>query len=154
MRSGPERFDSADAVRLAEAQQAEMLAQYGEGGNDIGPAREASQFEPPYGVFLVVRDEDGEAVACGGVVRFDATRAELKRMYVLPEARGLGLGRRVLQELEAEARRLGYAGLVLETGDRSAAALSLYRSSGYKTIPCYGVYAHRGLSRCLEKRLS
>jgi GNAT superfamily N-acetyltransferase len=153
MRSGPEPFDSPEVVRLAEAQQAEMLELYGEGGNDIGPAREASQFEPPDGVFLVVRDEDGDAVACGGIVRFDATRAELKRMYVLPDARGRGLGRRVLEELEAAARRFGYTGVVLETGDQSAAALGLYRSSGYEPIPCYGVYSHRGLSRCLEKRL-
>lgn len=154
MLSGAEPFDSPDVVRLAEAQQAEMLALYGEGGNDIGPAREASQFEPPDGVFLVVRDEDGEPVACGGIVRFDATRAELKRMYVLPDARGRGLGRLVLEELETAAVRFGYAGVVLETGDRSVEALALYRSSGYQPIPCYGVYAHRGLSRCLEKRLA
>jgi putative acetyltransferase len=74
-------------------------------------------------------------------------------MYVLPAARGGGLGRRVLEELEAEARRLGYTGVVLETGDQSTAALGLYRSAGYEPIPCYGVYAHRGLSRCLEKAL-
>lgn len=153
MRSGAEPFDSPDVVRLAQAQQAEMLALYGEGGNDIGPTREASQFEPPDGVFLVVRDDAGEPVACGGVVRFDKTRAELKRMYVLPNARGRGLGRLVLQHLEYEARRLRYAGVLLETGDRSVEALALYESSGYEPIPCYGVYAHRGLSRCFEKRL-
>ena len=154
MRSGAEAFDSPDVVRLAEAQQAEMLALYGEGGNDIGPAREASQFEPPDGLFLVVRDDGGAAVACGGIVRFDDTRAELKRMYVLPEARGRGLGRLVLEELEAAARGFGYSAAVLETGDQSAAALGLYRSSGYRPIPCYGVYAARQLSRCLEKRLA
>jgi GNAT superfamily N-acetyltransferase len=153
MRSGREPFDSPDVVRLAEAQQAEMLALYGEGGNDIGPAREASQFEPPDGVFLVVRDEAGEPVACGGIVRFDETRAELKRMYVLPRARGGGLGRKVLEQLEEQARAFGYAGVVLETGDQSVAALGLYRSSGYRPIPCYGVYAGRALSLCLEKRL-
>jgi putative acetyltransferase len=153
MRSGPEPFDSPDVVALATAQQAEMLALYGEGGNDIGPAREASQFEPPDGVFLVVRDENGKAVACGGIVRFDDTRAELKRMYALPEARGRGLGRRILEELEARARAFGYTGVVLETGDQSEAALGLYRSSGYEPIPCYGVYAGRALSLCLEKRL-
>src|SRR4051794_2722182 len=152
MRSGAEPFDSLDVVRLAEAQQAEMLALYGAGGNDIGPAREASQFEPPDGIFLVVRDDDGAAVACGGIVRFDERRAELKRMYVPPNARGRGLGRLVLAELEEQARAFGYAGVVLETGDQSAAALGLYRSSGYEPIPCYGVYAGRALSRCLEKR--
>jgi len=129
-----------------------MLLLY-EGEADTGPARVASMFEPPDGVFLVVRDDDGIAVACGGIARFDETRAELKRMYVLPERRGIGLGRRVLVELEAEARRLGYDAVVLETGDRQAEALELYRSAGYERIPCYPPYDSRALSLCFEKRL-
>jgi GNAT superfamily N-acetyltransferase len=152
MRSGPEAFDSTEVLALARAQQEEMLGLY-EGEADIGPTRVGSMFEPPDGVFLVVRDDDGRAVACGGVARFDATRAELKRMYVVPEARGQGLGRRVLVELEEAARRLGYAGVVLETGDRQPEALGLYASSGYERIPCYPPYDSRTLSRCFEKRL-
>ena len=136
---------------LVGAQQAEMRGRY-EGEADIGPTREAAMFVPPDGVFLVVR-EDGRAIGCGGVCRFDETRAELKRMYVVPEERGHGLGRRLLVELEAEARRLGYAGIVLETGDRQPEALGLYESAGYQRIPCYGVYATRALSLCFEKRL-
>jgi putative acetyltransferase len=151
MTSGPESFDSADVQALVAAQQAEMLELY-EGEADIGPAREASMFVEPDGVFLVVRDGE-RAVACGGIARFDATRAELKRMYVLPEARGRGLGRRVLVELEAEARRLGYRALVLETGDRQEAALGLYISAGFERIPCYPPYDSRELSLCYEKRL-
>ena len=136
---------------LTHAQQEEMRGLY-EGEADIGPTREAAMFVPPEGVFLVER-EDGRAIGCGGVCRFDETRAELKRMYVLPEARGRGLGRRLLVELEAEARRLGYAGIVLETGDRQPEAVGLYESAGYERIPCYGVYATRALSLCFEKRL-
>jgi len=123
-----------------------------EGEADIGPTREAAMFVEPDGVFLVVREE-GRAVGCGGVCRFDETRAELKRMYVVPDARGRGLGRLLLVELEAEARRLGYAGIVLETGDRQPEALGLYASAGYERIPCYGVYATRTLSMCFEKTL-
>src|SRR5215813_5857056 len=82
---GRESFESADAQALAVAQQVEL-----EGG-DIGPARVAAMFEPPDGVFLVGR-EDGRPVVCGGVARFDETRGEVKRMYVLPEARGRGHG--------------------------------------------------------------
>jgi GNAT superfamily N-acetyltransferase len=152
MRSGPEPFDAPDVQALALAQQAEMAGLY-EGEADIGPARDASMFVPPDGVFLVVRDDDGAAVACGGVARFDDTRAELKRMYVVPEARGRGLGRRVLVELEDAARRLGYAAVVLETGDRQPEALGLYSSAGYERIPCYPPYDSRALSLCFEKRL-
>jgi GNAT superfamily N-acetyltransferase len=151
MRSGPEPFDSSDVQALVEAQQEEMRGRYA-GVGDIGPAREAHMFEPPDGVFLVAR-VDGHAVACGGVCRFDIARAELKRMYVVPAARGTGLGRRLLEALEAEARRLDYTGIVLETGNQQPEALGLYVSAGYGPIPCYGVYASRALSRCFEKRL-
>ena len=151
MRSGPESFDSPDVRELCEAQQAELLALY-DGEADIGPKRDAWMFVPPDGVFVVVRDGD-RAVACGGIARFDETRAEVKRMYVVPDARGRGLGRRVLLELEDQARGFGYAGLVLETGDRSAAALSLYESSGYERMDCYPPYDTRELSLCFEKRL-
>jgi len=123
-----------------------------EGEADIGPTREAAMFEPPDGVFLIARI-DGRAVACGGICRFDETRGELKRMYVVPDARGLGLGRRLLEALEDRARRLGYVALVLETGDRQPEALGLYRSSGYEPIPCYPPYDSRALSLCFEKLL-
>jgi GNAT superfamily N-acetyltransferase len=152
MHSGPEPFDSLDVQALVGAQQEEMRGRYA-GVGDIGPAREAHMFEPPDGVFLVTRADDGRAVACGGVCRFDTARAELKRMYVLPAARGTGLGRRLLDALEAEARRLGYTGMVLETGDQQPEALGLYVAAGYGPIPCYGVYASRSLSMCFEKRL-
>jgi putative acetyltransferase len=153
MRSGAEPFDSPDAVALCTAQQAEMLELY-EGEADIGPSREASMFVEPDGVFLVLRDDDGRAVGCGGIARFDDARGEVKRMYVVPEARGRGLGRRLLEELEGEARRLGYASVVLETGDRQQEAVGLYESTGYERIPCYPPYDSRALSICYEKRLT
>jgi putative acetyltransferase len=153
MRSGVEPFDSPDAIALCAAQQAEMLELY-EGEADIGPAREASMFVEPHGVFLLLRDDGGRAVGCGGIARFDNARGEVKRMYVVPEARGRGLGRRLLDELEAEARRLGYASVVLETGDRQQEAVGLYESTGYERIPCYPPYDSRELSICYEKRLT
>jgi GNAT superfamily N-acetyltransferase len=151
MRSGPEPFDSPDVRALTDAQQEEMRGRY-QGEADIGPTREAAMFEPPAGVFLVVRDGE-RAVACGGIARFDDGRAELKRMYVVPDRRGRGLGRRLLAELESEARRLGYRGLVLETGDRQQEAVGLYESFGYERMPCYPPYDSRALSLCFEKRL-
>jgi putative acetyltransferase len=151
MRSGPEPFDSPDVQALCAAQQSEMHGIYGEA--DIGPTREAPMFVPPDGAFLVVRDDDGRAIGCGGIARYDAVRGEVKRMYVVPEARGRGLGRRLLDDLEAQARALGYTSVVLETGDRQPEALGLYRSSGYERIPCYPPYDTRALSLCFEKRL-
>src|SRR5438067_25689 len=103
MRSGPElaveRFDAPDVLALTVAQQEELRGLDGRG--DIGPARDALMFEPPGGAFVVARVE-GRPVGCGGVCRFDDTRAELKRMYVDPAARGQGLGRLLLEALEAE----------------------------------------------------
>ena len=155
MPSGPElaaaRFDEPDVYALAAAQQEEMRGIY-EGEADIGPARDASMFEPPHGAFVVARI-DGRAVGCGGIARFDQTRGELKRMYVEPGSRGLGLGRRLLEALEIEARRLGYVAVVLETGDQQPQALGLYSSAGYERIPCYEPYASRELSLCFEKHL-
>jgi putative acetyltransferase len=150
MRSGPEPFDSPDVAALCLAQQTEMRALYGEA--DIGPSRDAAMFEPPDGVFVVLRD-GGHAVACGGVARFDERRGELKRMYVVPAARGRGLGRLLLAELEQHARALGYTSLVLETGDRQEAALGLYRDARFVPRPCWPPYDSRELSLCLEKRL-
>ncbi len=146
----PERFDAPDVLALVTAQQQELRGRDGEA--DIGPTRDAAMFEPPDGAFLVAR-VGGRAVGWGGVARFDETRAELKRMYVEPGLRGAGLGRRLLVALEAEARRLEYARIVLETGEAMADAIGLYVSAGYEPIPCYGPYAERSWSRCFEKRL-
>lgn len=151
MRSGPEPFGSPDAQALCLAQQREMQGIYGEA--DIGPTREAPMFVPPEGVFLVLRDDDGSAVGCGGIARFDDARGEVKRMYVVPEARGRGLGRRLLAELETQARALGYTSVVLETGDRQEAALALYRRAGFVRRPCWPPYDTRALSLCFEKEL-
>jgi GNAT superfamily N-acetyltransferase len=150
MSSGPEPFGSPDVQALVRAQQEEMRGLY-DGEADIGPTREAAMFVEPDGIFVVVRDAE-HAVACGGVCRFDETRAELKRMYVVPGARGRGLGRRLLVELEEQARRSGYLAVVLETGDKQPEALGLYRSAGYERIPCYPPYSERALSLCFEKR--
>lgn len=106
------------------------------------------------GAFLVLY-RDGEAVGCGAVRRLDPDTAELKRMYVVPAARGAGLGRRLVEALEAEARRLGVRRLVLETGIRQAAAMALYQATGFHPIPLYGEYClSPETSICLGKEVS
>jgi len=105
------------------------------------------------GTFLVVY-LDGTPVGCGALRFLDADTAELKRMYVSPTARGRGLGRRLLAALEAEARAVGVRQLVLETGVRQAAALALYRATGFNPIPLYGEYRlSPETSVCLAKDL-
>jgi len=105
------------------------------------------------GAFLVAY-RGGEPVGCGAVRLLDAATAELKRMYVAPAARGTGLGRRLVEALEAEARALGARRLVLETGTRQTAALALYRATGFHPIPLYGEYRlSPDTSVCLGKEL-
>jgi GNAT superfamily N-acetyltransferase len=146
-----ENFSAAVAQSLAAALEAELLGRYG-GAPGSGPEPAASVFEPPDGVFLVVWESE-EPVACGGVSRYEDTTAELRRMYVRPEARGRGVSRALLGALESEARRLGYAFVRLETGDRQPEAIGLYVSSGYLPIPRFGPFADDERSVCLEKRL-
>ena len=104
------------------------------------------------GVFLVAL-RDGEPLGCGALRRIEERSGELKRMYVRPQARGLGIGRALLAALEAEARALGLTRLLLETGTRQTEALGLYRQAGFADIPAYGEYISSPLSLCMAKEL-
>jgi putative acetyltransferase len=105
------------------------------------------------GVFLII-SQDGRPVGCGALRLLDPETAELKRMYVSPEVRGQGLGRRLVAELESQARALGVRRLVLETGVLQAAALALYQANGFQPIPLYGEYClSPETSICLGKDL-
>jgi putative acetyltransferase len=147
-----ERFDSEAARALAGALEAELLATYdGDPGSGGLPA--APIFEPENGGAFLVGRIDGEAVACGGIARFDEATAEIRRMYVVPTARGRGLSRQVLAALEDEARGLGYSFVRLETGNLQAEAIGLYVSAGFGPIPRYGPFANDPKSVCFEKRL-
>lgn len=129
-------YDHPDAARLIGEVQQEYVARYG--GEDRAPI-ELADFTPPSGLFLVGYAE-GAAVACGGW-RAHGADAEIKRMYVTPAARGRGLARRMLAELERTARDAGHRRVILETGSQQPEAVVLYRSSGYTGIPGYGYYA-------------
>ncbi|MGV3714263.1 GNAT family N-acetyltransferase [Pseudolysinimonas sp.] len=88
------------------------------------------------GVFLVARI-DGSPVGCGGIRMLSPARGEVKHLWVRPEARGTGLGRAILVELERRAADLGATEVVLDTNERLEAAQGLYRSSGYVDVPPY-----------------
>ena len=131
----------------------EEIAERFEGGFD--PAQSSAptldEFAPPTGTFVVVR-LDGKLVGCGGFKRESADTAYLKRMWIAREARGLGLGRRLLCALEDRARALGCRKLRLETEKSLAEAQQLYRSSGYREVPRFNdeLYAHHWFEKALS----
>ncbi len=98
-------------------------------------------FEPPAGVFLVVRDDEGVAVGCGGIRRIadgpQGPRCEVKHLYLRPDTRGRGWGRLLLDDLERRAREWGAAELVLDTHHTLEAAGGLYARSGFTAIDAY-----------------
>jgi putative acetyltransferase len=96
---------------------------------------------------------DGKPVGCGALRKFDETTAEVRRVYVLKEARRAGIGHAILAQLETGARRLGYTMLVLETGNRQHPAMSLYESYGFTRIPAFGQYVNDPVSVCYSKRV-
>lgn len=102
--------------------------------------------------FLVARVE-GAALGCGGYAVDRQGAGELKRIFVAEAARGMGLGRAILQALETAARAEGVAVMRLETGVRSVEALGLYRSAGYRERGPFGSYRPDPLSVFMEKPL-
>jgi putative acetyltransferase len=146
-----EPLDSPVARRLIAGLNAEL-------SRDYPPAQRfhslaAEEVAEGAGAFLVVW-LDGAPAGCGAVRMLAPDVAELKRMYVVPDARGRGLSRAILRALEDRAAALGATRVVLETGDKARAALALYESAGYVRIPCFGAYAASPTSICFEKRLT
>ena len=136
-------YEHPDVQGLVAQVQAEYVVRYG--GPDDAPL-DADEMAPPAGLFLLGR-LGGRPVAMGGWRTLhegpvQGTRAaEVKRMYVTPDVRGLGYAKRMLAELERAAREAGHDWMVLETGLVQPEAIALYRSSGYVDVPPFGYYA-------------
>jgi GNAT superfamily N-acetyltransferase len=145
-----EPYGGAAARRLTNALAAELRERYDEDG--AGGEPEPGVFAAPHGHFVVAWEE-GVAVACGGLARYDEREGEIRRMYVVPEARGRGVSKLVLAALERAARELGYEALRLETGDRQPEAIGLYERAGFERIPCYGPYIDDPHSVCFRREL-
>jgi GNAT superfamily N-acetyltransferase len=131
----PAFWDDADVQRLTGQQQAEIRARYG-GKEEPGTKPSAADVT----VVLVARDEDGTPLGCGALRDLGDGVAEIKRMYVLPAARGRGVSKAVLAALEDAARERGWTTLRLETGPRQPEAIGLYTSAGYRPIDAFGAY--------------
>lgn len=149
-------YDDPDARKLMDEVQLEYVQRYGE--PDVTPM-DAAEFAPPRGLFLVGYEDD-TPVATGAwrahdgpAPEFRPGDAELKRMYVALGARGRGHARAMLAELERTAVEAGRLRTVLETGTEQPEAIALYRSSGYRDIPKFGVYKADAQSVCLGKSL-
>lgn len=108
------------------------------------------EFDPPRGAFLIMT-VNGQPVGCGGMTPLDDGAAYLKRMWVAPEARGSGLGRKLLAALEEKAAALGYRTVKLETHRTLAEAQKLYASSGYTEMRPFNnePYAHHWYEKSL-----
>lgn len=152
----PSLITDPDAARLVEEVQLEYVARYG--SRDETPLQ-PGYFEPPAGAFFVGY-LDGVPVATGAWRRRtdvealgSTATAEIKRMYVAPAGRGLGLARAMLAHLEQTAAAVGTDVMILETGLAQPEAIALYESSGYAPIAGFGFYKDAKLSRCMARRL-
>jgi GNAT superfamily N-acetyltransferase len=125
--------DHPDANGLIEDYFAELRHRLGH--FDPPPAEEL-RADAKRGV-TVVRYEGRRSVGCGSIRRLDAETAEVKRMFVIAEARGRGHGRAILRALEEKARALGCTRIVLDTASELVEAAALYESCGYREVPRY-----------------
>jgi putative acetyltransferase len=110
------------------------------------------QVRAGHGVFLLAK-AGGEPVGCGALRRLDRATGEIKRMYVMPSARGARVGRRLLTKLEWYARQLGMYRLVLHTGLRQPEAIQLYKSTGFALIAGFGKYNDSSAGICMAKTI-
>jgi GNAT superfamily N-acetyltransferase len=117
---------------------------------DPGSPMPTNQPLRPGDIYLIAFSH-GSPVGCGALRKLDDRSAEVRRMYVLYQARRTGIARDILVRLEKEASRLGYETLLLETGNRQHPAMSLYESYGFTRIPPFGSYINDPICVCYCK---
>lgn len=150
-------YDDPLVQRLVAEVQQEFVLRYG--GPDRTPM-DPAHFAPPRGGFFLAQSDDAAPVGMGGwrfrpdVAALGRSRAaEVKRMYVVPAARGQGWARRLLARLEDSAREAGADVLVLETGTAQPEAIALYESSGFVPVEPFGFYRDSPTARYFGKPL-
>lgn len=144
-----ERPDTPEAIQLIEGLESDLAPFYpNESRHGYSVEKLIKQ-----GVSFFVTRKDGVPVGCGGVQFFDNEYGELKRMYVRPEFRGLGLAKLMLKHLSSYAKEKGIYTLRLETGIHQKDAIALYRGWGFKEIGHFGEYKEDPLSLFFEKAI-
>ncbi len=103
--------------------------------------------------FLVARNRHGKALGCGALTPLDDGAGEIKRMWVEPEARGMGLGRVILMALEEAARTRAMPVVMLETGAKQPEALALFKAAGFTPRDAFASYCAGGCGLYFEKQL-
>ena len=103
---------------------------------------------------VVVCYADDKPIGCGAFKEYESGTVEIKRMFVLPEYRGHGIGLKVLNELELWAAESDYTTCVLETGKKQPEAIRLYEKASYEKIKPYGQYKNVENSVCMRKSLN
>jgi GNAT superfamily N-acetyltransferase len=153
-------YGSVDAASLIEAANIDLATRYRAqladlgGPNTIGLQNEPSKFVSPQGSFFVAF-LNRRPVGCGGWVSYGTSGevAELKKLYIIPEARKRGIARRLLAACESSAREHGRLRMILEAGTGQPEALALYESYGYKIIENYGYFRDIPECRCYARKL-
>ncbi len=112
-----------------------------------------AQYNQIYLEHVVVCNTNGKAIGCGAFKEYETHVAELKRMFVLPEARGNGIASSLITELESWITELKYTTCILETSNKLVNAIALYTKFGYQVIQNYGQYANVESSICMKKTL-
>ncbi len=102
---------------------------------------------------VVVAYKNDIPFGCGAIKQYSPSSTEIKRMFVLPESRGIGLASLILNELENWASELSFKECILETGIKQPEAIRLYSKNGYSLMPNYGQYEGVKDSRCFCKLL-
>ena len=140
-----------DAQRCLRAYEVELNERF-DAGFDVGAALPlpADELRAPAGCFLVAY-RDGEPIGCGGLKLHGADPAEIKRVWVDPRARGLGLARRLIAALEDRARDGGAPAVQLDTNRSLVEAIAMYQTLGYVEVEPFNdePYAHHWFQKDL-----
>lgn len=144
----PENPASKDAVLLMEELSGCLQAITGDSGKNSFSIEDICNDRS---LFVIARDASGAAVGCGAFRPINDATTEVKRMYA--KGKRQGIGTKVLTYLEAQAEKMGYSTICLETRLVNRQAVSFYLHNGYCQIPNYGRYTNNDKAICFEKHL-